>query len=1042
MKIMYHIALATFILGFSVALSAQKTAIFQDSNASYKQGMDFYEQGLYGPAEKEFLAILNAKHEELTPSTLLKKYATLYRALCAVRLNKPDGEQLILDFIRENDPSALATDAKLEIANHYYRAKEYEKALTYFKGIDAGRLDKKQAAEVRFKLAYSYFLRKNFKEARKGFNRLKNRKDKHYYAANYYYGVCNFFLDDYKKALASFKKVNSSKKYGKVVPYYIVQIHFARKEYKELLEFAEPYALAPDTKYHAEINQLIGLAHFELGDFEKALPSLENYVEGAGKITQEEIYQLAYAQYKTGNYTAAIQNFEELKEIDSEFGQNALYNLADSYLKTDRKNTARSAFLAASKMSYDELLQQEALFNYGKLCYELKQDREAINAFLKFPSDSKYYKEAQELMGLIFLDTRDYVKALEIMEAMPSKTAAMREAYQKVAFYRGIQLFNDGKLNDAAELFNKSLKNGFDSKVKALSYYWLGEIDYLKEDYEGSSDKFTQFQSLALLEGEKMPDNASVHTASYGLGYSYLKQERYAAASRHFEDCVQGIKREKASITDQYVTTQLLPDATLRAADCYFKLNSYKKAGEFYDEVIQSKYTGLDYAMYQKGTILGLQNTNNPIDKILLLEKLYTDYPHSLYADNALFSLGATYLRIGKLENAAKMYETLLNKYKDSDLTTASLLKLGLIYVNLGDNNKGLGYFKEVFDYNPDSQEAKDALNGIEEIYITMDDPQGYFSFLENIPGYEVSDLKKDSVLFKAGEAPYAEGNYEKATKAYSSYLKAFPRGTNSLDALFKRAESYFALKEYDLAFEDYEKVLQRGNSKFMETSARNAGLIAYNIKKDFVTAVEYFELYLSVASSEDNQHEASLGVLRSAYRSQNSGGVYGAGDRIIANPKSTKPEKAEAHYCIAKLAFEDKDYDKARSAFNKVIRLTEDERAAEARYMIAYIYYLERDLDIAEELCLNTNQQIIGYEYWLAKSVLLLADIFIEKGDTFNARASLESLVDNYTGDQAILESAKEKLNRLKESSATNSRIKPEPDKNADLEMEEDKGH
>ena len=223
------------------------------------------------------------------------------------------------------------------------------------------------------------------------------------------------------------------------------------------------------------------------------------------------------------------------------------------------------------------------------------------------------------------------------------------------------------------------------------------------------------------------------------------------------------------------------------------------------------------------------------------------------------------------------------------------------------------------------------------------------------------------------------------------------------------------------------------------EPSARNAALIAYNIKIDFVKAFEHFELYLSVASTEDNKHEAELGTLRSAYRMGNTGGVYAAGERVIKNPKSTKPEKAEAHYCIAKLAFEDRTFDKARAAFNKVIRLTEDERAAEARYMIAYIYYLERDLEIAEELCLQTNQQIVGYEYWLAKSVLLLADIFIEKGDTFNAKASLESIVDNYSGDQTILNAAKAKLKKIKENSTKSSRIKPTPDANADLEVEEE---
>jgi TolA-binding protein len=53
-----------------------------------------------------------------------------------------------------------------------------------------------------------------------------------------------------------------------------------------------------------------------------------------------------------------------------------------------------------------------------------------------------------------------------------------------------------------------------------------------------------------------------------------------------------------------------------------------------------------------------------------------------------------------------------------------------------------------------------------------------------------------------------------------------------------------------------------------------------------------------------------------------------------------------------------------------------------------------------------------------MARMFLLLADISIKKGDTLQARATLQSLIDYYTiTDDGILDEAKAKLDSLTES-------------------------
>ncbi len=103
--------------------------------------------------------------------------------------------------------------------------------------------------------------------------------------------------------------------------------------------------------------------------------------------------------------------------------------------------------------------------------------------------------------------------------------------------------------------------------------------------------------------------------------------------------------------------------------------------------------------------------------------------------------------------------------------------------------------------------------------------------------------------------------------------------------------------------------------------------------------------------------------------------------------------------------------------------------QGAESRYTISYIYYLQRELNIARELCMSHLKTSKNYETWVAKGLMLLSDISFEQGDLFNARAALETLLENYKSDKnpEILSEAREKLELIAELESEESRIIPE---------------
>ena len=1009
---------------FVLGANAQETTVYTEAYESYKLGEYFFEEGLFAKAQREYrqtIDLLLAVNE--ADSELLRTKAELGNAQTAVRLNQPDGEKLILDFIRNYQPDPIANQALIEISNYYFDSRDYDKAISYLSRVPTSGLSREKRAAVKFRLGYAHFVKKNFAVAKTNFREIKDIDNDYFYPTNYYLGLCHFYEGSYDEAVRQFRLVERAKKYSKYIPYYTSQIYFAQRRYDELIAYAEPRLSDPSLHNQKEVYQLVGQAYFEKGNYPKALTYLEYYADRSNKLRAEEFYQLGYTQYKTSQYSKAIRSFLEVSSQNDEMGQAANFYLGDCYLRTGNRSSARSAFGNAKRMQYDQTLAEEANFNYGKLSYEMKDPQEAISAFQQIDQTSQYYVEAQTLMGEIFLSYRNYEQALSILEAMPNKPPQLQESYQKVLVLRGLQLKQEDNTAGAKSLFNRSLQMPIDTRSQAIALYWLADIAHEEENYNESIRLNGQFLTIAKTM-TSLPDESSLFSGNYLQGYNYLKQGNYPGALDYFLATVQGIKRNKSFIASKAIRDDMLGDAVLRTGDAYFKRNQYNQAIQYYDEAVNNRYSGFIYALYQKALLEGLRNHN--AQKILALEQIANDFPDSEYADDALFQLGVTYQEIGQLSRANEPLRRLVSKYKNSsDLVVQSLLRLGLINYNLGNQEAAINYYKQVFSNNPTSGEANLALSALNEIYIDdLGRPDLLEAFIRTIPNYNFNDFSRDSLFFRSAESQYENGNYQRAVDGFQNYLNQFPTGVNVLVAHYHKGESHAVLRQYSEALVHYEWVVAKGSSRYYLRALEKAAIIAYNHSQDFNKSFDLYSRLEAIADTEEMRFEAQLGGMRSAYRVGNSQAVYTLSNKVASNPNATDLQKATANFYVGKIAFDRSDYTAALNALNETIRLSDNEQTAEARYLKAFIYYQRRDLVTAKELTLASNRESSGYPFWVAKSVILLSDIFVEQGDLHNGRAALEALLDNYTEDATLVAEAQQKLNRVNNMINQGSRL------------------
>ncbi len=1012
-------------MGLCLLLSAksfaQKTAYYNDPAADYKKGVELFEQDKYGAALKRFDEIINHfKLQTDAPENLVMN-AKYYRALSSKELIQPQAEQFFVQLLEEYGENPVTRLAYYHLGTIYYSNKKYDKALTYFKQVDVYDLNVSQTNEFRFQIGYSYFYKQKFTEALPYFEQVKTIQNKYYYPANYYYGYITYTQKKYDEALASFNLIKDSKLYSPIVPYYISQIEFLKGEYEEVLLYAVPLLERTDLKYTNEMRQLIGKSYFNTGEYSTALPFLKDYYNKTAQNLKSDVYQIAYCEYKTKKYDEAMVHFLALTGLKDSLGQNSLFLLADCYLKKNKKNDARNALLNASKLDFDKAVKEQAAYNYAQLSWELGFQDVASKVFQEFINDypkSKFNADAKESLVSLLAGTNNYKGALEIIRGLDGLSPSIRKSYQRIAFNRAMQLNADKNFDEADKTLDESLKNPIDHSIEADCYFWKGEIASDNKNYKDAVTDYSKYIELQKNYGNGN-SGASVLLAKYGLGYAFVKQANYLMAKNYFTQAKEELKNSPLSKSS---LQKIANDLYMRSGDCNFVNKDYEAANKDFQYVIEAKSGNEDYALFQLAIIAGLQNRS--ADKIKQLQRINNEMPFSIYLDDALFETANTYFQQADYDNAILTFNRVINDFPNSSYQKKAHLKLGLIYFNTNHTENAVNEFKFVAVNFPNTQESKEAMNTAKQVFINTGDSKGYDDFLEEIPGAKITIATKDSVVYLAAEQNFSTGDYDKALQGFTDYLNTYPFGPFSTQAHYYRAECLSQNKDFEHALDDYTYVAEKTSGNYKERAILQSARICYTVTNNYSKAYEYYQLLSLSADYKENLSEALKGMMLSAWKSNDWKKTSDAAAKILANNSSPAADITEANYYSAKVAMINKDYQKAEELFTNVLSGNNSTTSAESLYSIALIYFNENKLAAAETQCYKVIEQKPSYNYWIAKSYLLLSDIFFTQNDLFNAKATLQSIIDNYKTEDDILPEANAKLLKVIEKENEQSKV------------------
>ncbi len=377
----------------------------------------------------------------------------------------------------------------------------------------------------------------------------------------------------------------------------------------------------------------------------------------------------------------------------------------------------------------------------------------------------------------------------------------------------------------------------------------------------------------------------------------------------------------------------------------------YKSAAEKFNNFVQTNPDSNDApkALFYMASCLARLGKDNSAgsayEKIIML---YQNAEPSLIINSYAYGADA-YFRAKLFKKAGKLYEKLINAYPDSKPVESSIYWLAECYNRLAvsseHNIANSNYQKAIKTYldfqkkYPVSKFLPDALTSAGILAYNFKDYQQssfFFSLFDDID-FELEADKQELITYYAGESLYWLKDYKAAAKRFKSIVKNYPSGKFIAESYAGLGWCYYSLQETLAAAEafknaaiNYKNTNDALNSHFDAAAAfEEAGNTADAIKE-----------YRIVINSESHPKKQAalvrLGVLQKDSSSSESSELLSQ----AFDPNNKQADKSlsiEAGILLAEKSFDNKEYAKAASIFQKIVKLAPNSKYAPyALYQLA----------------------------------------------------------------------------------------------------------
>lgn len=900
------------------------------------------------------------------------------------------------------EPINLGIDQERErllMALELFRLKKKENALDLLRDIDTSALYDYEQQQVYLLQAYLYLVSKQgsdyLDKAQNLLERCVNYDNLIGEQAKLYINRLVWLRGEPQKALNNLESEVWLNEFLPDVAYLGLILSYSLDSHTVALSNSQDYLKNyPHTSYRQSIQSLMSQAYYHLGDYKQTIKILTE-IRRSQELSSAEQFYLGASYYACNEYDKSVPALQKASVDGSILGSLAHFALGNIYQKQEKHSLARLAFEAAyTRDDSSESLKEQALYRLIELNSEHKTDifGSSLRFIQRFINDyprSQYLNRILDILRLALQQSTDYTASLNLLSSLEKISHLELNDVRQELLFKQILMYpnrtSDAYISKLSEVINL----GSISPFYRIALLYRAEA-YLKTKQYKASELDLR---LLLKSGDKLQDDNTQFTR-YLLAYNLFNQKDYVGAEKLF-----------AQLNNEDIDRKLLGDISLRLGDCYRSEKIYDKAIIAYNKTLQLQSERSDEAIYQLTQTYRQQGKHKEV--IDLVTNILKEYPASSYAPELFFARGKSASLIGNNPVAIESFEKLSQDYPTHALTPQALLELALLYSNLDNTEDAIKVYKRVVAHYPQTHEAQVALADLKSVYLEQDRLKEYFAYRDSLGGeMKLMDLDKAQLEYSILEDQLQKN--EASPERLEIYLKTYPQSPYASQVKLKLSKLYLERGDNDLALNHLEGL------RVSPPSSLEEQVKVYNyLAKLYEQKDKYQDAYFYCSKAYNIAKESNLSVQQVAWELMLLALKLNKSDEGLSLSEELLKyknwsEEKYAHIYLLKGRFEELSnrLNKAIISYQTTMKEAQSIYAAEATVRYAAILFAS---DKVGECQLTLEKFIASsspYPYWVARAFILLSDTYRSQGDDYLAKQYLESLKENYTGQETdILE-------------------------------------
>lgn len=969
---------------FLPLLASGQQATDNPANSLYQRGVSLFDKGLYEQAAEQLQRFGREYPEhELTES------AEFYRVRALGKTDSVNRAHYYREYINRHPGTTFSRKLLLELAHHAEADSSFAEAVDYYDQSLDHRPDDKESARIYYWMAEAAVSKDDNRLARRHFLTLADKYPESEWAPKGLYARGRLYLSENKFDSSSvafellrerYPNHDMTRRIGTALG----ESYYQQGKYQQAIEAfknAMPYL---DEELTSKAVYLIAESYNYLNKFDQASNYYLQYInrnKGTDRVRIAH-YGLGWVYHKQEIYHWAADSFDKAAQGNDELARKALYYKAVNEKMGSRYDRAIETFRTFGKKYEEGLWVQEAYYEWAVTAYEIGIYSEAIEVLLNLVRGDRNLNWADKvytLLGEAYFANKEYTRAIQAFEAAEELIDVDPAVKRQARFQKAWVQYRNQAYRQAQPIFEDVYNEAPDTKLGAEALFWSADSYFHMGRYAPASEQFSVFL-------EENEDHEMAGAARYSLGWCYFNMGAYFKAVEPFQEFLENYDPPSIALYP-YDT-----DTILRLGDSYYAIGQYEDAIESYQKAIGAEPGG-DYAMFQVAN--SYYRAERTYEAVTTFRRLLRIYPYSRLREQAQYNVAYIYLNTGNYTQAINEFQTVINKFPNTTWAARSQYNIGDAYYNAGNYEKAIEAYKTLLEEYPRSDYLIEAINGIQYAQFSAGQADSSSAILEEFLAEHPQTSTADRLRFRQADNLYQSGDYQRAIDEFRQYIRITNNEQLLPDAYFSLANAYEQLGKIQQAIDSYRVIVDSySNSERIGSALAALGRIFFD-QEQYSTSFEYYNRLLEEGSS------FRLGALTGMGEAQLAMGNIDQAREHFEAALNTNSNHAPARVGLGKVALRNGNHAEARDLFALIAESNTTEIGAEAQYLLGVTEQQQQNYDQALEAYSNVKILYEAFDNWVAKALLKSAECYIQLGNVGEARNTLNSIVENYTGTQ-----------------------------------------